>query len=134
MRNMLRKSKLQEIIRDRGLARLGDSILNFLYSIAKTKASGLPTGGRVPNKVLVEALRSTEVCKDLSLRGMKDKGDVAEALIAYAWLNGVLTLDEAVKVLSSYIKETQCGSLSAEQKQLAKGIGTLLNIISGKLK
>jgi len=93
--------KIEDILRDKGLARFGDSLVNFLFSLAITRTSGRPTGLRMDNKILAEAVRKS------TLRGLiprrtdrKAVGDYAEAIIAYAWLKGIITTDESIEILA----------------------------------
>ena len=132
---MLRKSNHPAIILDQGLARLGDSLVNFLYSIAKTKALQSPTGGRVPNNVLLSALRYAGLNLDSFVyAGLKDKADLVEALIAYAWLNNLVSISEAEDILASYLRRLQFNSLQLEKDLVAQGFASVLKLIVSRLE
>ncbi|WP_297438909.1 ribonuclease III family protein [Thermococcus sp.] len=86
--------------RDKGLSKLGDSLVNLMYSLALSEYLGRPTGERVPNASLAIALELS------GLRGLvpprtdkHGRGDIAEAVIAYAWLEGKITIEEAVEII-----------------------------------
>ena len=93
-------SSFVEAMMDKGLAKLGDAYVNFLYSLATSQREGKPTGIKVNNRILAEALRRAGL-RDLLPGRMSrhDMGNAAEALIAYAWLTGAVTLEECLGVL-----------------------------------
>jgi hypothetical protein len=93
---------LEDVLNDRNLARLGDAYVNFIYSIVLSKREGKATGAKVSSRVLAQALKRAE------LRGFLPKrmdrhalGDAGEALIAYAYLRGAISIEESVGVLLS---------------------------------
>ncbi|NPA48086.1 MAG: hypothetical protein GXO14_05530 [Thermococci archaeon] len=85
---------------DKGLAKLGDSLANFILSLALSEFTGRPTGERVPNASLAMALELAGMRNLIPPRTDKHgKGDIAEAFLAYAWLRGYVTVNEAVEVV-----------------------------------
>ncbi|MFX1486858.1 MAG: ribonuclease III family protein, partial [Promethearchaeota archaeon] len=91
---------IEEILRDKGLAKLGDSLVNLTYSLAKSRIRNKPDGWKVPGKVLAEAIRRSELKAFTPRRSDSHSlGDSAEGLIAYVWLAKVLTLEEISQVL-----------------------------------
>ena len=91
---------LNEILSDKGLAKLGDSYVNFVYSLAKSKKKNELTNERVPSKVLAEALKKAGLRGYLPSRiSRHDQGDAVEALIIYGWLHGIVPLEECVSIL-----------------------------------
>ncbi|MEM2143990.1 MAG: ribonuclease III family protein [Candidatus Jordarchaeaceae archaeon] len=75
------------MLKDKNLAKLGDSIVNLLYSLIKSKLAGKPDGAKMPDILLAEAFRQAGLRKYLSARqDAHSLGDAAEALIAYSWL------------------------------------------------
>ncbi|MFW9923831.1 MAG: ribonuclease III family protein [Candidatus Thorarchaeota archaeon] len=100
------KKKIRPIMRDHDLAKFGDSLTNFLYSLAKTKSLSHPYGEHVLDKSLAEAI------KNLNLRSLMpssssagDIGDGAEALVGYAYLNDLLTLKEMELIIMKIMVE-----------------------------
>jgi len=131
---MSRENERLAIELNKGLAKLGDALINFLFSSAKTKATNTPTGGRVPNKVLSKALKYANICLDMFSYGeLKDKADLVEAIIAYAWLNRILTLQELEEILVAYLRRLQFNSLELEKELLAKGFALVLKTIIERL-
>lgn len=97
--------RLRDVLQNRDLAGFGDSLVNFLYSLAATKRSGKPVGFKIGNKVLADAVRRAELRKFLPKRlDEKIMGDYAEALIAYTWLNGFLTTQKCMEVLMEKVE------------------------------
>jgi len=91
---------------DKGLAKLGDSLVNLVFSLALSEYLGKPTGERVPNASLALALEMAGLRHIVPSRTDKHgKGDVAEALFAYAWLEGRITIEEAVEILRQNLNE-----------------------------
>jgi len=96
--------KVESILRDKGLASFGDSLVNFLFSLAVTKSLGKPTGLRMDNRVLAEAVRRSRLRSFIPRRtDRKAAGDYAEAIIAYAWLKKIMTTDEFIEIIMSDI-------------------------------
>ncbi|KPV61478.1 MAG: hypothetical protein AOA65_2295 [Candidatus Bathyarchaeota archaeon BA1] len=91
---------LREVLMDHKLAALGDAYVNCIYSLARSKRRGEPTGAKVDSRVLAEALRRAGLRSFLPSRVDRHKqADAAEALIVYAWAQGVMTMEEGVSVL-----------------------------------
>lgn len=76
--------------------------MNFAYSLALTERFGEPKGTKVQDKILAEAAVNTGLRKHLPRR--VGRGEVAnglEALLAHAWLEKLVTLDEIVAQLKA---------------------------------
>ncbi len=107
---------------DKGLATIGDGVVNLAYSIAKslylTKHSVnnkiIRTGKSVNKKVLSNALKNADM-KDFarSRSDAHDMADTAEAIVAYIWLNNKLAFSEIVTVL----EEKLSGDLRQNQEE-----------------
>jgi len=81
---------------NKDLARLGDAIVNFIISAALTVFYQKPVGLKVKNDILKKAWLSVYGRSGIR-RGLMAPQDLAEAYIAYLWLNGELDLDNAIK-------------------------------------
>ena len=92
---------LREVLLDKGLAALGDALVNFAYSLALSISLGRPTGDRLDNRTLSEALRAASL-RELMPRRMSrhDLANAAEALLAYGWLTGAVGFWEIVEALT----------------------------------
>ena len=112
---------LREILADHKLAALGDAYVNFVYSLALSKKIGEPTGARVGSRILAEALRRAGLRNLLPPRTDRHKqADAAEALIVYAWIQGLMTIEEGVSVLEQREDATEafCSLLLTARKKL----------------
>ncbi|MEM1756491.1 MAG: ribonuclease III family protein [Candidatus Bathyarchaeia archaeon] len=93
---------LGEVMTDHGLASLGDTYINFIYSLAMSERSGKPLGAKVRGSILAEALKRAGLREHMPSRVSKHAiADAAEALAVYAWLKKHVTLEECVSILCS---------------------------------
>ena len=112
---------------DKGLAKIGDGLVNLAYSIAKsifmTKKNAnkriIRTGKKVNKTILSSALKSAELKNFAKSRADAHMiADTAEAIVAYVWLNNYMSLEEMINILSDNlsgdlykrIEETQAAS------------------------
>ena len=95
---------------DKGLAKIGDGIVNLTYSVAKsiylTKNSQnknvIRTGLKVSKIILSNALKNANMRNFAKNRAdAHDIADTAEALVAYVWINKNMTLQEIIDLLAS---------------------------------
>ncbi len=88
------------IIHNQGNAKLGDGFVNFLFSLAKSLCQQRTTGLKVPDIVLSEAYRQSNLGKHVKLKGNKDiLGDKVEALLLWTWLSDYMDLMEMTAIL-----------------------------------
>ena len=91
---------LMQVLTDRKLAALGDAYVNFAYSLALSNKTGKPCGKKVKGTALAEALREAGLRTFLPSRMDRHSlSDAAEALLAYAWLHNLFTLEDSVETL-----------------------------------
>jgi len=109
---------------DKGLAKIGDGIVNLTYSVAKsiylTKNSSnnntIRTGLKVNKTILSNALKSANMRNFAKNRAdAHDIADTAEALVAYVWINNNMTLQEIIDVLT----ENLSGDLFNRKEEIA---------------
>lgn len=94
------RRSVEEILSERNLAGLGDTYVNFLYSLASSLKKKKPCGIKVSNKVLAEAIRRAGVRKKLPSRlSRREIGSSAEALIVYAAAKSLTSSRELVGIL-----------------------------------
>jgi len=92
---------LTELLLDKELASLGDSYVNFIYSLAMSQKKGRPTGAKVNNRTLANAVEVSGLRKLLPHRVDRHvRGNAAEALLVFAWLQDILEMEDCIKVLS----------------------------------
>ena len=91
---------VEEIMNDKGLAKVGDGIVNLCYSLTKSRVLGYATGEKVRDSVLAQAIRATEVYRHISRRTDIGKAaDAYEAIIAYLWMTDKITIQGTVDTL-----------------------------------
>ncbi|MBU7047317.1 MAG: hypothetical protein HXS54_12870 [Theionarchaea archaeon] len=107
----------------------GDALINFLYSLAKSKVLKVWIGDKVSNYVLSQALIMSQVNQPGGL-DKHEKGDYVEGYIAKAWIDGLLTTDEAVTILVKNLKKYDLEE--REQEGMVEAFRELLNYIQKK--
>jgi len=94
---------LREVLMDQKLASLGDSFVNFIYSLALSKRKGESIGAKVDSRVLSGALKKAGLRKLLPSRTDRHtQADATEALVVYAWIQDIITLEEGVNILERH--------------------------------
>jgi hypothetical protein len=117
----------ESLSRDKGLARLGDSITNLVYSFAVSLVFGHPEGRRAPDKVLSQALREAGLRHMAPKRAGADKlGDIAESIIAAAWLNNTISIEGAASTIASEFNEGDVSDRRKENLSSIRGFRKLL--------
>ena len=122
---------VEGILRDKDLAKLGDGLVNLCYSLAKSQIIGKPTGEKVRDKVLARAIRSTSVYDKLSRRTDAGRAaDAYEALIAYLWLKGKVTIEDLVESLTNDMTSEIGASRKRENEISSQAFQNLLEKIT----
>lgn len=126
---------LRDIIRDKGLAKLGDVLVNFIYSLAKSLVLGKLDAWKVSDAVLSRALEETSLLTVLPKRSDRhSRGDAVEALIAYAWIMGIFDIENAVMLFKEEMKQNDFNSKKLEAVAAARAFRKLLEEIKPKIK
>ena len=119
---------------DKGLAKIGDGIVNLAYSVAKSiyltknnKSSKISrTGKKVSQKILSNALKNADMKQFARSRAdAHDLADTVEALIAYIWLNNNMTLKEIIDFLTSNLS----GTLSSRTEEIVIATEAFKNLL-----
>ena len=128
---------LQSFIAEKGNSKLGDSLVNFIYSLAKSGVSNTPTGTKVSDLILSKAYRSSkwDKNKDLKLKGDKGRlADQVESLILFFWVYDLVTLDECIYSLMNHLDHTKLHHPREEEKSALNAFQALLNDLFMKLE
>ncbi|GAJ02165.1 unnamed protein product [marine sediment metagenome] len=108
---------------DKGLAKIGDGIVNLTYSIAKSivltqtnlNNKVLRTGLKVSKKILANSLKNANMKNFAKSRAdAHDLADTVEALIAYVWLSNHMSLNEIIDFLTSNLS----GNLTIRSEEI----------------
>ena len=107
---MSQPDPIRQIMRNKQLASLGDAYVNFVYSLALTRLSGRPEGTKISDRILAQAFRLSGLRDHLGTRvTKKDFANASEALLAEAYLKGLLTIEESVQLISQSPEEPSHG-------------------------
>lgn len=91
---------LKRILTDKGLAKLGDAYVNFIYSLVLTEIEGKPTGIKVSDRILADAAKKSGLKYLLAKRTRRDDiANAVEALIVYVWREELMRTEEAIDIL-----------------------------------
>jgi len=91
---------LKRILTDKGLAKLGDAYVNFIYSLVLTEIEGKPTGIKVSDRILADAAKKSGLKDLLAKRTRRDDiANAVEALIVYVWREELMKTEEAINIL-----------------------------------
>lgn len=95
---------------DKGLAKIGDGVVNLAYSVAKsifltnnsTNKKIVRTGLKVNRTILSNALKNANMKNFAKNRGdAHDLADTVEAIMAYVWLSNKMTLSDIIDILKN---------------------------------
>ena len=93
---------------DKGLAKIGDGIVNLTYSIAKSivltrnskNNKSIRTGLKVSKNILANALKEADMKSfSRSRADAHDLADTVEALIAYIWFTKKMSMEDIINFL-----------------------------------
>jgi hypothetical protein len=117
----------RSLVNDKGLARLGDSITNLVLSLAVTFATRKPEGLRASDKVLSQALIDAGLRRIVPKRAGSDQmGDIAESIIALAWLRKIIEIEDAANMVSFEFKQDDFKDRKKEELSAIRGFANLL--------
>ena len=118
LNRILETSRLRSILQSKELAQLGDFLANFIYSTARIGIFERKSSVHVWDKRLKMAMDQANLRKVLGKRTKPDKvADGAEALIAYAYYNRLLQLEEMIIIMRDELEK-----YSEEEKKSEKVI------------
>ncbi|MFW9875724.1 MAG: ribonuclease III family protein [Candidatus Thorarchaeota archaeon] len=130
----LNKSK-KVIGTDKGLAKIGDGIVNLTYSVAKsiylTKLNPnnkiVRTGKKVGKNVLEVALKNADMKLFAKTRAnAHDLADTVESLIAYVWLNNKISIKEII----NFLVDNLSGNLYDRQEEIKSATIAFTNLLN----
>lgn len=133
-RDFLDYSNPADAVRDDNLAKLGDTLVNLIYSLARSMAKGEPDGAKAPNKVLSGSLVGSGLRHLASSRVDSHRlADIAEALVAYAWLQDEMEIEEAAEILADFLEDRSFEDRRDVFEGAEEGFKKLLIIISERV-
>ncbi|MFW9990619.1 MAG: ribonuclease III family protein [Candidatus Odinarchaeota archaeon] len=125
----------KNILHDQGNAKLGDSFVNFLFSVAKSLCWQRTTGLKVADAVLSNAYKQSRLKEYVFLKGNKDVlGDKIEALLLWTWLSRFMDFTEMVNVLRKNLDTSKFNHHEMEKITSTEAFCSLFDEIASKLE
>lgn len=122
---------IRVILRDKDLAKFGDVLVNFIYSLAKSFTLNRPYGSKVSGKILANAIKTSLLKTYIPSRSdTHTLGDFTEAIIAYTWLSNIMSIDEMAEILKDNLSKFTIVSRRDEIEAASFAFRELLNKIS----
>ncbi len=102
--SFVQHTSIEQIVNDKGLAKVGDNLVNLCYSLAKSLVLGHTTGEKVRDSILARAIRGTSVYQHMNRRSDVGRAaDAYEAIMAYLWMTNKTTIFAMVESLASFL-------------------------------
>jgi len=112
---------------DKGLAKVGDNLVNLCYSLAKSQILRKMTGEKVRDSVLARAIRKTSTYNHMKRRTDAGRAaDAYEAIMAYLWLSEKITIQDIVQSLCKTLDINNNTSRKKEGELAALSFQSLL--------
>ena len=128
--SLVQHTAVEAIMNDKGLAQIGDNLVNLCYSLAKSVALGKAGGEKVRDSVLARAIRSTEVYKRIGHRtDAGGAGDAYEAIFAWLWMTNRITVKKIVDHLTPLLSIDSKTSRKKEGEIAAHAFQSLLELV-----
>jgi len=119
---------------DKGLAKIGDSIVNLTYSVAKSivltrnskNDKSIRTGVKVSKTILANAIREADMKEFSKSRAdAHDIADTAEALIAYIWLIKKMRIEDII----NFLVDSLSGNLTVRHEEIQNATKAFRNLL-----
>ena len=125
---------IDSIMNDKGLAQIGDNLVNFFYSLAKSMVLESMSGEKVRDKVLAKAIRATPIYGHIGHR--TDAGQAAdayEAIIAWLWMKNKLDSQWTISYLAERLNLDKTTNRKQEGEIAAEAFRSLLEELTDRL-
>ncbi len=127
-------NSIDSIMNDKGLAQIGDNLVNFFYSLAKSVVLGSMSGEKVRDKVLAKAIRATPIYERIGRRTDAGRAaDAYEAIIAWLWMKGNLDSQWAITYLAERLDLDKTTNRKQEGEIAAEAFKSLLEKLTERL-
>ena len=127
------KKSIKDIGIDKDLAKFGDTVTNFIYSLAKSIVLGKPDQRKVSRIILSAALKQSDMKKYAKTRSdAHGLADTSEALIGYMYCIG-WSLESLAEILIETLKNYDLNDFKIEKLGAIKAFNSLLLKIKNHL-
>ncbi|TFG15237.1 hypothetical protein EU537_01015 [Candidatus Thorarchaeota archaeon] len=131
---LIEHEDLESLLNDKGLAQIGDNLVNLCYSIAKSIVLHEAMGVKVRDSVLARAIRSTKVYDYMTGRcDVGCAGDAYEAIMAWLWMKEKVTIESLIQHLIPLLEIDSTTSRKREGEVAAAAFQSLLETHMKKL-
>ena len=130
IKSILNDKSLRNILTSKDLAQLGDFLVNFLYTYVKIGLYGIEGSVHVWDKSLTKAMEQADLRIQLGKKTKPDKvADAGEALVAYAYFNELLSINQMIEILDSKLDEQSFKNDKFEREQCSEAFSILFTKI-----
>ena len=135
IRDLNKINSQKSIGTDKGLAKIGDGIVNLAYSVAKSiyltrnnsNKELVRTGLKVSKKILSNALKNANMKNFAKNRAdAHDLANTVEAIVAYVWLSNKMSLKEII----DFLTENFSGTLQGRIDEINNAINAFTNLLN----
>jgi len=131
---LVQHDSLEAIMNDKGLAQIGDNLVNFIYSLAKSVVLESMSGEKVRDKVLAKAIRATSIYDHIGHRTDAGRAaDAYEAIIAWLWMKDRLDAGWAIGYLAERLTIDRTTNRKQEGEAAAEAFKSLLEELADRL-
>ncbi|MHA1302279.1 MAG: ribonuclease III family protein [Candidatus Heimdallarchaeaceae archaeon] len=118
---------LSKILQDKGFAKFGDSVVNFVYNFAVYKSFQILQGVKVSDQCLAEACKSSPLRKYIGTRKNKGElGDAVEAFIGYIVLQDEQQLSSIINKLVSSFRTAKLTTKKLDSETCVEAFSNLI--------
>jgi hypothetical protein len=131
--SFIKNLEFEEIFSNNGLAKYGDSVVNFLYNAAIFEANSKLQGIKVWDSCLAEACKNSPLRSYIGSRKNKGElGDAVEAFIGYVHLTNKSTIDKLIDILAKFLRHRKSQEEN-EQELCSAAFTHLINMLCDQL-
>ena len=131
----LETRKIKKVILSKKLSQLGDFLTNYVYSLMKIGLKGERGAVHVWDKSLATAAKNSGLKKYFPSRIRTDGlADGVEALIAFIYLKGIMSLNEMVDILNQGVRNGDFVNSIKEKRACEKSFELLINEIISRAR
>ncbi len=125
---------VESILNDKGLAQIGDNLVNFFYSLAKSVVLDSMSGEKVRDKILAKAIRATSIYQHIGRRTDAGRAaDAYEAIIAWLWMTNRIDPKWVIEFLVEHLNIDRTTNRKQEAEIASEAFRLLLEEISDRL-
>jgi len=125
---------VESILNDKGLAQIGDNLVNFFYSLAKSVVLDSMSGEKVRDKILAKAIRATSIYQHIGRRTDAGRAaDAYEAIIAWLWMTNRIDPKWVIEFLVEHLNIDRTTNRKQEAEIASEAFRLLLEEISNRL-